>query len=210
MLRKKGRRKYDLRKGLILCGTEPLHIWWASAACECWASLGQSLISWPKVLSGKASTQAVCSRKPASLFHLEPGALEQQRLYLIRLIICNLTSFQRVKVNEHRAAINIRVIIKVMELFSLLLLFPSLPCAFSTLLLPICSNWSWSQTSLSMTGDDKREKKTASCLVCAGSRGRTVLSISGATRRPEAGNNALLWGNGLTQRRSWQPHWHCR
>lgn len=44
-----------------------------------------------------------------------------------------------------------------MELLSLLLLlFPSLPCAFSTSLLPISPSRSRSQTSLSVTGGDKR------------------------------------------------------
>lgn len=68
-----------------------------------------------------------------------------------------MTSFQRVKANELGTAINIRAIITVMELLSLLLLlFPSLPCAFSTPPLPISPNRSRSQTSLSMTGGDKR------------------------------------------------------
>lgn len=43
-----------------------------------------------------------------------------------------------------------------LSLLLLLLLFPSLPCAFSTSLLPISPNRSQSQTSLSMTGGDKR------------------------------------------------------
>lgn len=75
-----------------------------------------------------------------------------------------------------------------MELLSLLLLlFPSLPCAFSTSLLPISPSRRRSQTSLSMTGGDKRLEENSKLSGLLRKSGRLVLSISGATRRPEPG-----------------------
>lgn len=76
-----------------------------------------------------------------------PQVLEQ-RFYLICLIIFSVTSSQGVKANELGVAINIRAIIRAMEIVSLLLLLLLLPTspsfppshAFSTSPLPISTN----------------------------------------------------------------------
>lgn len=81
-----------------------------------------------------------------------------------------------------------------MELLSLLLLllFPSLPCAFSTSLLPISPNLRRSQTSLSMTAGDKRlgENSKLSGLLRKSGTGGIVHQRGHAAAG--AGNNAPL------------------
>lgn len=81
-----------------------------------------------------------------------------------------------------------------MELLSLLLLllFPSLPCAFSTSLLPISPNLRRSQTSLSMTAGDKRlgENSKLSGLLRKSGTGGIVHERGHAAAG--AGNNAPL------------------
>lgn len=76
MLRRKGRGKNDLTKGLILCGAEPLYIPWTLAG-QALRVLGifrvRSYLGTPLYSSNKASTQTTQSIKPEHNLRFPPG-----------------------------------------------------------------------------------------------------------------------------------------